>query len=56
MGKIYVPKSIIVFQGAHFSKTYNCSTVSRGDFLYRISPKSVRKYGKCGQRFIYTLK
>ena len=28
----------------------------RENSLYRVSPKSITKYGKCGYKFIYTLK
>ena len=30
-----------------FHETENCITGYRADFIYRISPKLVNKYGKC---------
>jgi hypothetical protein len=41
---------------ADFHETHKFSMVLRWDTLYRISPKSIKKYETYGQKFIYALK
>jgi hypothetical protein len=60
MTNSFIPnrKKMKVNYGLHcidFHKTHKCSAALSGFPLYRISPKSVKKYGKYGYKIIYAL-